>query len=153
AMTGMALDFFERLAALVEDAREREGLRAEVPATLAAMNFFAIYVLVVDSWLGSPWGLPRESFEPMLRDALALQIDGLREASASRRGGGRPCPAGPRRSPGAPAGVSSGSRRSPGECRCASRGRARAASSSPARAGRPSSTRATRATRSGRSRR
>jgi len=88
-MTGVTLSFFDGLGSLIHDARRRDRLRTDFPVTIAAMNFFAIYLLVVDSWLGSPWQLPRDEFERMLREALTLQVDGLRTRPRLRtvRGG------------------------------------------------------------------
>lgn len=77
-MTGVTLSFFDGLGRLIDGARGREQLRTDFPTVIAALNFFSVYLLVVDSWLGSPWQLPRDSFEQMLRDALTLQVDGLR---------------------------------------------------------------------------
>lgn len=83
-MTGVTLSFLDGLGRLVDGARERERLRVDFPAMIAALNFFSVYLLVVDAWLGSPWELPRDSFEQMLRDALTLQVDGLRAPQRSR---------------------------------------------------------------------
>lgn len=88
-MTSVTLSFLDGLGRLIEDARDREELRTDFRPVIAAMNFFSIYLLVVDSWLGSPWELPRDSFEEMLREALLLQVDGLRESRRSRTGRGR----------------------------------------------------------------
>ncbi|MBM4266722.1 MAG: TetR/AcrR family transcriptional regulator [Deltaproteobacteria bacterium] len=83
-MTGMTLSFLEKLAALVDAARRRDRLRSDFPALTAATSFFALYLLVVDSWVGSPWQLPRASFEGLLRDGLLLQVEGLRDRSPAR---------------------------------------------------------------------
>jgi AcrR family transcriptional regulator len=63
----------ERVAA----ARERGQLRADVPVAVAANAVFAHYAYWVQTWLGSRL-VSREEAERRLREALALQIEGLR---------------------------------------------------------------------------
>jgi AcrR family transcriptional regulator len=80
----LSLAYAERVAALVERARARGELRADVPAALAAHALFAHYAYWTQAWLGS--GLvTRAQAEARLREALALQIDGLRPAPGPRR--------------------------------------------------------------------
>jgi AcrR family transcriptional regulator len=66
----------ERVAA----AQARGELRDDVPVALAANALFAHYAYWVQAWLGSRL-VSREVAEARLRDALALQIEGLRPAT------------------------------------------------------------------------
>jgi TetR/AcrR family transcriptional regulator, cholesterol catabolism regulator len=72
------------VADLVDAARARGELRADVPAAVAANAFFAHYAYWVQTWLGSRL-VSREQAEARLRDALSLQIEGLRPADRGRR--------------------------------------------------------------------
>jgi len=72
------------VAALVERARARGELRADLPVPLAASALFAHYAFWTQAWLGSR-AITREEAEARLREALALQIDGMRPAAAPRR--------------------------------------------------------------------
>jgi AcrR family transcriptional regulator len=80
----LSREYGERVAALVERARARGELRADVPVALAASALFAHYAFWTQAWLGSR-AIAREEAEARLRDALALQVDGLRPAAAPRR--------------------------------------------------------------------
>jgi AcrR family transcriptional regulator len=81
---GLSREYAERVAALVERARERGELRADVPVAAAAHALFAHYAYWTQAWLGSR-AIARAEAEARLRQALSLQIDGLRPAAARRR--------------------------------------------------------------------
>jgi AcrR family transcriptional regulator len=82
-------EYGAHVAQLVARARERGELRADVPVAVAASALFAHYAHWVQAWLGA--GLvSREEAERRLRDALRLQIEGLRPPSAARRRRRRP---------------------------------------------------------------
>lgn len=70
-------EYGARVAALVEAARERGELRGDVPVAVAANSLFAHYAYWVQAWLGSRL-VSREDAETRLREALELQIEGLR---------------------------------------------------------------------------
>jgi len=80
----LSREYGERVAALVERARARGELRADLPVPLAASALFAHYAFWTQAWLGSR-AITREEAEARLREALALQIDGMRPAAAPRR--------------------------------------------------------------------
>ncbi|RIL03426.1 MAG: TetR/AcrR family transcriptional regulator [Proteobacteria bacterium] len=65
------------VAALVEAAQRRGELRRDVPVAVAANALFAHYAYWVQAWLGSHL-VSRAEAEERLRDALRLQIEGLR---------------------------------------------------------------------------
>jgi AcrR family transcriptional regulator len=77
---GLTLEFLGRLAALVQQAQERGGLRADFSPLLAAMNFFATYFLTLVGLLDPIHGasLDAELATARLRMALQLQVSGLR---------------------------------------------------------------------------
>src|SRR5690606_27589385 len=77
-------EYHERVAALVERARARGELRGDVPVAVAASALFAHYAYWTQAWLGAR-AVTREQAEARLREALALQIEGLRPKTASRR--------------------------------------------------------------------
>lgn len=79
----LSREYAERVAALVERARARGELRADLPVPLAAGALFAHYAFWTQAWLGSR-AVSREEAEARLREALALQIDGMRPAAARR---------------------------------------------------------------------
>lgn len=80
----LSREYAERVAALVERARARGELRADLAVPLAANALFAHYAFWTQAWLGSRL-VSREEAEARLREALTLQIDGLRPAAAPRR--------------------------------------------------------------------
>jgi AcrR family transcriptional regulator len=75
----LSREYAERVAALVERARAAGELRSDVPVPLAASALFAHYAFWTQAWLGSGVVSHAEA-EARLRDALALQIEGLRPA-------------------------------------------------------------------------
>jgi AcrR family transcriptional regulator len=80
----LSREYAERVEALVERARERGELRADLPVPLAAGALFAHYAFWTQAWLGSRV-VTREQAEARLREALALQIDGMRPAVDRRK--------------------------------------------------------------------
>lgn len=72
-------EYGARVAALVEAARARGELRSDVPVAVAANALFAHYAYWVQTWLGSRL-VSRADAEARLREALELQIEGLRPA-------------------------------------------------------------------------
>ena len=74
----------ERVAALVERARARGELRTDLPVASAANALFAHYAFWTQAWLGARV-VSHAQAEVRLRDALALQIEGLRPAPVPRR--------------------------------------------------------------------
>lgn len=65
------------VADFVASARARGELRDDVPVTVAASALFAHYAYWVQAWLGSRL-VSREDAARRLREALQLQIEGLR---------------------------------------------------------------------------
>ncbi len=73
---------FSGLTALVDRAKERGELRADVPSALLAQNLFAISFLRLQLWLGGKH--PKHELQyPRLRDALELHLTGLRNSPPS----------------------------------------------------------------------
>jgi AcrR family transcriptional regulator len=70
-------EYGARVAQRVERARARGELRRDVPAATAANLLFAHYGYWVQAWLGSRL-VAREDVDRRLREALRLQIEGLR---------------------------------------------------------------------------
>jgi hypothetical protein len=65
------------IADLIEQAKSRGELRADVPALRFAHNLFALYFFQLQRWLGGDPITNRQRDEG-LRAALKLQLDGLR---------------------------------------------------------------------------
>jgi AcrR family transcriptional regulator len=80
----LSREYGERVAALVERARAHGELRADLSVPAAAHALFAHYAYWTQAWLGSG-AVTRAEAEARLREALALQIDGLRPAATPRR--------------------------------------------------------------------
>jgi len=78
ASAAQTLAFLQALAALLEAAQQAGELRDDFPPLLAASSIFAVYLLAVDTWLGSPLPMDRQMVEGLLADTIALHIDGLR---------------------------------------------------------------------------
>jgi AcrR family transcriptional regulator len=79
----LSREYGARVAARIERARARGELRADVPVADAAALCFAHYAFWTQTWLLSRL-VPREEATRRLRDALRLQVEGLR-APAPRR--------------------------------------------------------------------
>ncbi len=77
-------EFAEHVTSLVGAAQARGELRADLAPARAAMALFAHYGYWMLGWLGTGM-LPRESVEPGLKQALELQMDGLRARESTRR--------------------------------------------------------------------
>ena len=69
------------IANLIEQAKSRGELRADVPATRLAHSLFALFFFQLQRWLGSDPVTSRQRDE-RLRAALKLQLDGLRNEPA-----------------------------------------------------------------------
>jgi AcrR family transcriptional regulator len=69
------------IANLIEHAKARGELRADVPATRLAHSLFALFFFQLQRWLGSDPITSRQRDE-RLRAALKLQLDGLRNEPA-----------------------------------------------------------------------
>ena len=76
-MTTMTFGFLFRLSLLVADAQRRGEVAPDVDGLVAAQNFFASYFMALLGWLGGHATL-EQALDPALRQALALQIRGLR---------------------------------------------------------------------------
>jgi AcrR family transcriptional regulator len=77
-------EYGARVADRVERAQRRGELRDDVPVAIAANLLFAHYGYWVQAWLGSRL-VSREDVQPRLREALRLQIEGLRPTPTRRR--------------------------------------------------------------------
>ena len=66
------------IANLIEQAKARGELRADVPANRLAHSLFALFFFQLQRWLGSDPVTSRQRDE-RLRAALKLQLDGLRD--------------------------------------------------------------------------
>jgi AcrR family transcriptional regulator len=77
----MMTTIFGGLADLIEQAKSRGELRADVPAIPLAHSLFALYYFPLQRWLGGDpiTGTQRDE---RLRIALKLQLDGLRSSPA-----------------------------------------------------------------------
>lgn len=77
-------EYGELVGDFVAAARARGELRDDVPVPVAASALFAHYAYWVQAWLGSRL-VSREATSERLREALQLQIDGLRPQRARPR--------------------------------------------------------------------
>jgi TetR/AcrR family transcriptional regulator, cholesterol catabolism regulator len=68
---------FGGLNALIDQAKERGEIRADVPSAMLARNLFAISFSFLQIWLGGR-NPKRELEDERLRDSLELQLSGLR---------------------------------------------------------------------------
>ena len=73
----MMASMFAGIANLIEQAKSRGELRADVPAARLAHSLFALYFAQLQRWLGGDPITSRQRDEG-LRAALKLQLDGLR---------------------------------------------------------------------------
>jgi hypothetical protein len=78
---GAIYEFVDRLIArcadLVEQAKTRGEIDADVPAQLLAENCFAAYLVRLQKWLGLREPLAIAEHVARLRDSFALQLRGL----------------------------------------------------------------------------
>lgn len=87
-MDELTVLFFRTASERAEAARARGEVGEHFDAGLAAQNFFGLYFFALTMWLGG-W-VDRETALAHLRDAVGLQIEGLRpRAPAARPKGGR----------------------------------------------------------------
>jgi TetR/AcrR family transcriptional regulator, cholesterol catabolism regulator len=75
---------YARMRDLIERAKERGELRADVPAGLLAENLFGLFFQAIQLWLGRR-KTPAQRCRAHVREKLELQLAGLR--AASPRGG------------------------------------------------------------------
>ena len=76
-MTTMTIGFLYRLGLLVAEAQNRGEVSKEVEPMACAQNLFALYFMALMAWLAGHATL-EIALVPVLRDAIALQIRGLR---------------------------------------------------------------------------
>jgi AcrR family transcriptional regulator len=77
----MMTTIFSGIANLVEQAKSRGELRADVPAIPLAHSLFALYYFPLQRWLGGD-PITSAQRDERLRIALKLQLDGLRNEPA-----------------------------------------------------------------------
>lgn len=78
-MVALTQEFLDRIGGLVERAKARGELRADVETADHVLAFFAHYAFHVQAWLGG--GLPdRQQTDLALRRAIELQMQGLAPA-------------------------------------------------------------------------
>jgi AcrR family transcriptional regulator len=80
-LAGLSFAFLASLAELVRAAGERGELAPDVPASQAASNVFALYFAALMAWVSGLASL-EAALDPMLEQALLLQIRGLLQAEA-----------------------------------------------------------------------
>ena len=76
-MTTMTFGFFHRLSLLIAEGQAKGELAKDFEPLAAAQNVFALYFMALLAWLVCNATLDT-ALDPLLRDALALQIKGLR---------------------------------------------------------------------------
>jgi AcrR family transcriptional regulator len=76
-MMSLTISFITRLGLLVGEAQYRKEAAPDVDPILAGQNFFALYFMALLAWIGGQATL-EQALRPLLHDALALQIRGLR---------------------------------------------------------------------------
>jgi TetR/AcrR family transcriptional regulator, cholesterol catabolism regulator len=76
-MTTMTVGFLYRIGLLVTEAQSRGEVSREVEPMACAQNLFALYFMALMTWLAGHATL-EVALVPVLRDAIALQIRGLR---------------------------------------------------------------------------
>lgn len=74
-----------RWAALIEVAKQRGEIAADVPAGILAENCFAAYLLLLQKWLGLGGPLATAEHIARLRQCFELQLRGLAPPKSSRR--------------------------------------------------------------------
>jgi hypothetical protein len=70
---------------LIETAKQRGELAADIPAAVLAENCFAAYLLLLQKWLGLGGPLATAEHIARLRQSLELQLRGLALPKTSRR--------------------------------------------------------------------
>jgi AcrR family transcriptional regulator len=75
---GLTLEFLRRVALLVSEAQQRGELARDFDPFAAAQNIFGLYFMALVSWLGG-YSTLETALVPLLRDALSLQVRGLRK--------------------------------------------------------------------------
>ena len=74
-----------RWVALIEAAKQRGEIAADVPAAVLAENCFAAYLLLLQKWLGLGGPLATAEHIARLRQCFELQLRGLAPPKTSRR--------------------------------------------------------------------
>ncbi len=74
-----------RWVALIEAAKQRGEIAADVPAAVLAENCFAAYLLLLQKWLGLGGPLATAERISCLRQSFELQLRGLAPPKTSRR--------------------------------------------------------------------
>jgi AcrR family transcriptional regulator len=85
AQRGLTMSFMHQLAGLVRAASERGEIAADVPPMQAAQNLFALYFLALLGGVSGHVPSLAHALDPGLKDALALQLRGLRPMGRGRR--------------------------------------------------------------------
>jgi AcrR family transcriptional regulator len=75
-VSALTFAFLHHLASLVNDAKVKGEIAAEIDSFRAARNIFALYFAALLSWLAKLETL-EAALDPGLRESLALQIRGL----------------------------------------------------------------------------
>lgn len=73
----MTFGFIHRIGMLVAEAQARGEVSREVDPNACAHNVFGLYFMVLMGWLSGHVSI-ETALDPLLRNALALQIRGLR---------------------------------------------------------------------------
>ncbi len=76
-MTTMTFGFFHRLSLLLAEGQASGELAKDFEPIAAAQNVFALYFMALLTWIAGHATL-EAALDPVLRDAIALQIRGLR---------------------------------------------------------------------------
>jgi AcrR family transcriptional regulator len=76
-MSNVTVSFTTRLGLLVAEAQFRKEVAADIDPLAAGQNLFALYFMALLVWLSEHATL-EQALDPLLRNALALQIRGLR---------------------------------------------------------------------------
>jgi AcrR family transcriptional regulator len=78
ALRGLTLGFLHQLSELIRTASARGELSPDVPAMQAAWNLFALYFAALLAGVSGQAPSLAQALDPGLKDALALQLRGLR---------------------------------------------------------------------------
>jgi AcrR family transcriptional regulator len=86
AMNTLTMTFIVKMADLVEAAKTRGEVDAEIEPLLAAQNFFALYFFALTTWVSGLSTL-EDALDPTLRQAVLLQLRGLMPTPKPRNAG------------------------------------------------------------------
>ena len=76
-VNALTFSFFAHLAQMVREAQDRGEVDPAVDSLLAARNLFSLYLGALMSWVAGLVPTPEMALDPVLRDALLLQFQGL----------------------------------------------------------------------------